>query len=244
MFVWDVWQLFTLACEEFVLNVCLKHLLVGLGVMAQKDTARSILDAAEELFSERGFAETSLRNITTKADVNLAAVNYHFGSKKSLIQAVFARFLNPFVIELDKALTAFEQAHGDTPADLMSLLQLLSETALKSGADKPQRLNIFMRLLGLAYSQGQGHLRRFLRLEYGHVFRRYSDLLTQATPELSDADRFWRVHFMLGATMFTMSGVDTLTAMAEHDLGTPTSTPAVIDHLLPFLASGMKSPAE
>ena len=67
--------------------------------MAQKDTARSILDAAEELFSERGFAETSLRNITTKADVNLAAVNYHFGSKKSLIQAVFARFLNPFVIE-------------------------------------------------------------------------------------------------------------------------------------------------
>jgi hypothetical protein len=48
----------------------------------------------------------------------------------------------------------------------------------------------------------------------------------------------------LGATMFTMSGVDTLTAMAEHDLGTPTSTPAVIDQLLPFLASGMESPAQ
>ena len=65
-------------------------------VMAQKDTAERILDAAEALFSEKGFAETSLRNITTKANVILAAVNYHFGSKKSLIQAVFARYLAPF----------------------------------------------------------------------------------------------------------------------------------------------------
>ncbi len=141
--------------------------------MAQKDTARSILDAAEELFSERGFAETSLRNITTKADVNLAAVNYHFGSKKSLIQAVFARFLTPFVAELDKALNTCDAEQGEQPADLMSLLRLLSDTALRSGADRPERLRIFMRLLGLAYSQGQGHVRRFLRVEYGHVFRRY-----------------------------------------------------------------------
>ena len=211
--------------------------------MAQKDTARSILDAAEELFSERGFAETSLRNITTKADVNLAAVNYHFGSKKSLIQAVFARFLTPFVAELDKALNTCDAEQGEQPADLMSLLRLLSDTALRSGADRPERLRIFMRLLGLAYSQGQGHVRRFLRVEYGHVFRRYSDLLTRATPELSDEDRFWRVHFMLGATMFTLNGVDSLTAMAEHDFGNPPATPDVIDQLLPFLASGLKSPA-
>ena len=212
--------------------------------MAQKDTARCILDAAEELFAERGFAETSLRNITTKAGVNLAAVNYHFGSKKSLIQAVFARFLNPFVVELDKALNEFETARGDSEPDLMALLRLLSLTALRSGADKPERLNVFMRLLGLAYSQGQGHLRRFLRLEYGHVFRRYSELLTIATPELSDEDRFWRVHFMLGATMFTLSGVDSLTAMAQHDLGKQTTTPEVIDLLLPFLARGMQAPAK
>jgi len=60
--------------------------------MAQSDTVTRILDAAEELFAEKGFSETSLRTITAKADVNLAAVNYHFGSKKALIQAVFARF--------------------------------------------------------------------------------------------------------------------------------------------------------
>lgn len=57
--------------------------------MAQSETVERILDAAEQLFAERGFAETSLRLITSKAGVNLAAVNYHFGSKKALIQAVF-----------------------------------------------------------------------------------------------------------------------------------------------------------
>jgi AcrR family transcriptional regulator len=51
--------------------------------MAQSETVERILDAAEQLFAEKGFAETSLRLITSKAGVNLAAVNYHFGSKKA-----------------------------------------------------------------------------------------------------------------------------------------------------------------
>ena len=72
--------------------------------MAQSETVERILDAAEQLFAEKGFAETSLRLITSKAGVNLAAVNYHFGSKKALIQAVFSRFLGPFCVSLDKEL--------------------------------------------------------------------------------------------------------------------------------------------
>ena len=72
--------------------------------MAQSETVERILDAAEQLFAEKGFAETSLRLITSKAGVNLAAVNYHFGSKKALIQAVFSRFLGPFCASLDREL--------------------------------------------------------------------------------------------------------------------------------------------
>ena len=55
---------------------------------ANKDTATRILDAAERLFVEHGFEATSLRTITQQAEVNLAAVNYHFGSKDALFQAV------------------------------------------------------------------------------------------------------------------------------------------------------------
>ncbi len=46
------------------------------------ETKTKILDVAEQLFASHGFAETSLRGITAKAEVNLASVNYHFGSKK------------------------------------------------------------------------------------------------------------------------------------------------------------------
>ena len=59
------------------------------------DTKEKLLDAAEELFADHGFASTSLRDITTEADVNLAAVNYHFGSKLDLLRAVFARRIGP-----------------------------------------------------------------------------------------------------------------------------------------------------
>lgn len=204
-------------------------------VMAQKDTAERILDAAEALFSEKGFAETSLRNITTKANVNLAAVNYHFGSKKSLIQAVFARYLAPFSEQFSKQLDIIEQKEN-TPDQLLKLLVI---TLNKSGLENPEKFGVFMRLLGLAYSQGQGHLRKFLTSEYGEVFRRYMKEVNRVTPELTPLERFWRIHFMLGAAVFTMSSVDSLMAMAEHDLGTESDVKGVVSQLMPFLASGL-----
>src|SRR3954468_11291615 len=59
------------------------------------ETRTRILDAAEELFMQHGFEGTSMRLLTTRAAVNLAAVNYHFGSKDALIEAVFRRRLDP-----------------------------------------------------------------------------------------------------------------------------------------------------
>ena len=92
--------------------------------MAQSETVERILDAAEQLFAEKGFAETSLRLITSRAEVNLAAVNYHFGSKKALIQAVFSRFLGPFSQSLERELD-LRQANADARPSLEELRVLL-----------------------------------------------------------------------------------------------------------------------
>ena len=97
--------------------------------MAQSETVERILDAAEQLFAEKGFAETSLRLITSKAGVNLAAVNYHFGSKKALIQAVFSRFLGPFCASLERELDRREALAGK-PDTLEELPGILVEQAL------------------------------------------------------------------------------------------------------------------
>ena len=129
--------------------------------MAQSETVERILDAAEQLFAEKGFAETSLRLITSKAGVNLAAVNYHFGSKKSLIQAVFTRFLDPFVVSLEQELERNEKA-GNPEQSLEDLLEMLVRLVLAVKPRSGNDLSTFMRLLGLAFSQSQGHLRKYL----------------------------------------------------------------------------------
>jgi len=118
-------------------------------------------------------------------------------------------------------------------------LKLLVLTLNKSGLENPEKFGVFMRLLGLAYSQGQGHLRKFLTSEYGEVFNRYMKEVNRVTPELTPMERFWRIHFMLGAAVFTMSSVDSLMAMADHDLGTQSDVKDVVSQLMPFLASGL-----
>ena len=207
--------------------------------MAQSETVERILDAAEQLFAEKGFAETSLRLITSKAGVNLAAVNYHFGSKKALIQAVFSRFLGPFCVSLERELDR-RQGKPDK-VSLEELLEMLVEQALAVKPRSGNDLSIFMRLLGLAFSQSQGHLRKYLEEVYGKVFRRYMLLLNEVAPKLPPLEIFWRVHFMLGAAAFSMSGIKALRAIAENDFGVDTSIEQVMRLMVPFLAAGMRA---
>ncbi|MBF8781103.1 TetR/AcrR family transcriptional regulator [Pseudomonas fulva] len=208
--------------------------------MAQSETVERILDAAEQLFAERGFAETSLRLITSKASVNLAAVNYHFGSKKALIQAVFSRFLGPFCATLERELER-RQARADQRPSLEELLEMLVEQALAVQPRSNNDLSIFMRLLGLAFSESQGHLRRYLEDMYGKVFRRYMSLVSEAAPRIPPLELFWRVHFMLGAAAFSMSGIKALRAISENDFGLDTSIEQVMRLMVPFLAAGMRA---
>lgn len=207
--------------------------------MTQVDTTARILDAAEQLFAEKGFSETSLRMITTRAKVNLAAVNYHFGSKKDLIQAVFARFLTPFTAKLEKELDAMAQAQKEPSFD--DVLKVLVKTMLARANDEQgtKKLSIFMRLLGLAYTQAQGHLRKFISEQYANTSLRLIGYFKSAHPDLSSEAIFWRLHFAIGSAVFTMSSIETLRAMAERDAGNHTSLEQVVDYLVPFISAAM-----
>ncbi|NLW03638.1 MAG: TetR/AcrR family transcriptional regulator [Pseudomonadaceae bacterium] len=207
--------------------------------MAQSDTVVRILDTAEALFAEKGFAETSLRTITSRAKVNLAAVNYHFGSKKALIQAVFARYLDPFCENFNRELALLEKQQQEVP--LEALLEVLAQTAVNVPATKGS-LSVFMRLLGLAYTQAQGHMRRYLQENYGQTFLRFTNLLKLSSADLPDAERFWRIHFMLGSVVFTMSSLDALRAIALNDYDEKTRVADLVARLLPVVTAAMQAP--
>jgi AcrR family transcriptional regulator len=208
--------------------------------MPRAATVDRILDAAEGLFAEKGFAETSLRAITSKAGVNLAAVNYHFGSKEALIQAVFERFLTPFCSALDKHLDGMQADNAEIT--LQRLLSAVSVISMGAHGTDPRRAAVFFRLSGLAYTQAQGHLRLYLRDQYGPLFKRFLGLLNQAAPDVPPQEVFWRVHFALGAAIFTMSGMDSLLAICKSDFETQLTAADVNERLLEFIVGGLNAP--
>lgn len=209
--------------------------------MTKNDTTKTkILDAAEQLFAERGFAETSLRTITARAKVNLASVNYHFGSKKSLIQDVFERFLSDYSQGLNEALNELESKQT-SDVSTETLLSALVSPLLLLEKKRKTSISIFMRLLGRAYAETQGHLRRYVTDKYGFVLVRFTLLFQKAYPNLSNDQIFWRLHYTLGSLIFTLAGSDALREIAAADFDREMAIEEVIDEMIPFLAAGMKA---
>src|SRR4051812_26133774 len=91
-------------------------------MIRQRDTRSRILDAAEDLFGESGLDRVSIRDITRKANVNLAAIHYHFGSKEDLITAVFERRIVPVNAARLAALGRIEKMAGKRVPTLENIL--------------------------------------------------------------------------------------------------------------------------
>ncbi|WP_173919271.1 TetR/AcrR family transcriptional regulator [Pseudidiomarina piscicola] len=205
--------------------------------MAKRETTQDkLLNAAEALFAEQGFEQTSLRQITTAADVNLASVNYHFGSKKALIQAVMARYLEVFMPALQTKLQQLGQQESFNTRDVFDCFR-----EPLSGLSQVQKHGptLFLSLLGFAYAEIQGHLRRYTMEHFGEVMALLLETLHQANPQLSPVDMFWRLHFVLGATVFAQVSGPALREIAAADFGEAVAAEQVIDRLIPFLAGGV-----
>ncbi|RUO77252.1 TetR/AcrR family transcriptional regulator [Idiomarina seosinensis] len=203
-------------------------------------TQNKILNAAETLFAREGFEQTSLRQITQEAGVNLASVNYHFGSKKALIQAVVARYMNVFMPALEAQLKQLDDKPTITSLCVFASFKapLLSLTQVhKRGTEH------FLRLLGFAYSETQGHLRRYTQSAFGDVLQHLLSLLHRANPRLTEQDMFWRLHFVLGATVFAQVSGQALIEIAQAEFDENADIQTVIEHLINFIAGGLDSGA-
>jgi AcrR family transcriptional regulator len=164
-------------------------------------TKERILSAAEELFARHGFAGASLRQVTAAANVNLAAVNYHFGSKDNLINEVFRRRLDELTEQRMSALTA---ARAAADRSLESILRAFVEPALNLATDRLGG-SAFMRVLARAYAEHDQSLRKFLSDNYGHVLKGFAQALTEFMPDLNKEDLYWRLDFIAGALTYAMS---------------------------------------
>ncbi len=205
-------------------------------------TKTQILNTAEALFAQQGFSNTSLRTITTCADVNLASVNYHFGSKKLLIQAVLQRYLDVLMPKVNQQLDHLVESVAEP--EVPHIFEAMVEPLLSLNNLRPNGTSTFVLLLGRGYSESQGHLRRFITEHYGPVLMRVVAMVHQALPELAPSEVFWRLHFAIGTFVFSMASSSALTEIAAADYDQDVDIKGVIGRILPFISAGVATPLQ
>lgn len=210
--------------------------------MRHKGTSASIVEAAETLFAEQGFTETTVRQITSRADVNLAAINYHFGSKKGLIQAVAEKFLTPLCAELGSMLEQRQVA--DSSPSLEELLEMLMRALLLVHRENVNALAVFMRLLELAYMKNQEELRDFLISRYNDKLLPFIQLIRTDAAPMEDDEFFWRLHFLLGSITFTLSNYHTLHAIEKREFHSGAEVENILHRMIPVLSAGLQARAD
>ncbi len=215
-------------------------------VISQRNMTRDrILATAERLFMQHGFDGASMRRITAAAKVNLAAVNYHFGSKEALIQEVFRRRLHSLNQTRMDALDALEQEANGKPIKPSKILDAFFGTLLRIAEQEPQGGPTFLKLLGRTLTEPTEFIRAFLADEYQSVLARYQEALFKALPNVPKSEIVWRFHFMLGATAYAIAGTDSLrliTDWAETDEDPNDGVHHLIPRLMSFLVGGLRAP--
>ena len=164
-------------------------------------TKDRILGAAEELFAQHGFSGTSLRQVTSRAEVNIAAVNYHFGSKENLVNEVFRRRMDEMS---SHRLEMLRKALAEHPGELEPILAAFVEPALAVAADRRGGV-AFVRVVARAYAEQNDNLRRFLSEKYGHVLREFARAMATCLPHLDKEQLYWRLDFFSGALTYAMA---------------------------------------
>jgi AcrR family transcriptional regulator len=193
------------------------------------DTKTRILDAAEKLFGQNGFDATSLRDITAEADVNLAAVNYHFQTKDSLIDAVIARRIEP-VNEKRRSMLADAGPNPNVEQILIAFLAPILFEDIKQIAP----------LMGRIMATPDGFITRLFKRHFEEIVRLFSGALAQALPELAPAEIAWRLHFTAGAMAHILTRSYLLPEFT-NGLCDPSDRPAVLARLVTFAAAGFRA---
>ncbi|SPE40052.1 Transcriptional regulator, TetR family [Candidatus Sulfopaludibacter sp. SbA3] len=197
------------------------------------DTKEKILDTAQRLIGDQGYAATSVRHIISEAGVNLASIHYHFGTKEDLLTAVIARKAGPVNEERLARLNRVEAESGKRPPSVKKVL----DAWLLPMAEAADRDPTFVRLMGRMMAEGL--LPAIIERHFKELVERLAGALRRAIPDLPDEEFRWRMHFMFGAMAHTMCYKNEITGLG----GDAGDIRGRIERLITFLTAGFQAPA-
>ena len=203
------------------------------------ETKDRILDVAERLFADCGFADTSMRDITGEADVNLAAVNYHFGSKEALLESVLERRFKPINENRLALLDELERAAGQEGPDVEDILRALLGPPFDSRAKSGKRGQKFLKLLGHLHTEINEEIRLMFIRQSDQFMARFTSALQRALPHLEPNEAMRRMSFVIGAMALTMTWGERLGSRDPHEVDDPEQ---LLESLVRFAAAGLAAP--
>src|ERR1700704_3253127 len=181
--------------------------------MPSDHTRAAILNSAERLYADRGFADVTLRDIVAAADVNLAAVNYHFGSKDELIAELFVTRSLATNRERLNELKAAEAAGGGR-ANIVSILRARVGPTLRGCLGPNRERSAAARFMIRASIESVPPIRRIKNREIDHL-RKFAAAMRRSLPDRSEVELYWGLHFALAMAHQTIRDSERLTKLSE-----------------------------
>jgi AcrR family transcriptional regulator len=198
-----------------------------------------LVEAAEKLFAEKGFEAVSVRDITKEAGANVAAVNYHFGSRDGLVVAVISRYLMPVNQERLARLDRVERSGGTVEEVLAAFVRPMVEQVGKSELSE----KLYGQLLGRVFSEQDVALPGELEAQTKTVVERFTKALAKLLSGFSTEELVWRLHFIVGGLIHLLTHTGFLYRVAGHVSGTPTME-ETIARFLRFASAGLDDGAD
>ena len=195
---------------------------------------RKLLEAAEQLFAEKGFEAVSVRDITQLAKANVAAVNYHFGSRENLLTMVMTRYMTPVNEERSARLGALERKWSGKAAPLEEIVEALVRPVVGQVRKSELSERLFYKLMGRTFAQQGDGLPPQIEEQLRNVEQRFTRAFAKALPAVNPDDLAWRIHFMVGGMIHLLT----------HGAASTPPMDSIVSRFIRFSAAGLREGVE
>ena len=200
------------------------------------NTKEQILNVSERLFAENGFAGTSLRSVIREAEVNLSAVNYHFGSKEGLLGAVIGRTAQPIVKGQLKKLRHCQEKYENPSVEV--ILEAFLAPSLEVVINTGDRRISCARFMGRCRLEPDP-IRQIAVREFKDSQEAFLDALGRSLPDLSRTELTWKLDLVVAVLLRVLAEAQKPGSLIQDS--DPKSIDRTVTKLVNFLAPALRS---
>ncbi len=197
-----------------------------------------MLDAAEDLFSQRGFFGVTVRQVAELADVDVALPNYYFGSKRGLFDAVFLRRAEVLNRARGDGIAAVVAAAGNGAPHIEAILEAFIAPVREAQASDDPGWRNYCRLVAQVNSSAE--FAGMMSTHFNDLIEKLLGALRLALPDAKDRELYWAYHFLTGALTLTMANTGRIDTLSQGMVQSDDARDAY-DHLVRFFTRGFSA---